>query len=103
MEQTVKRETPKIVKDYSEIDFYSIGNTLKKEKTITTIQCKRKQLSTISSSLHKKNLNMTLKGRCKSTNRRITIRANCPKKLECSYEVDDEHSLPPIVLVFTPY
>ena len=99
LNQIIKRETPKIANDYSETDFYSVGNTLKKEKTMTTIQCKRKQLPTISSSLYKKKLNMTLKGRCKSTNKRITIRANYPKKLECSYEVDDERSLPPVVLV----
>lgn len=104
MEQTAKRETPKVMsrENYSEADFYIVPNPIKKDKTMTTIQYKRKQLPTISSSLYKKKLNLTLRGRCKSTNKRITIRANCPKKLDTSCEVEDERSLPPLILVVLP-
>eukprot|EP00826_Nyctotherus_ovalis_P016991 TRINITY_DN14963_c0_g1_i9.p1 TRINITY_DN14963_c0_g1~~TRINITY_DN14963_c0_g1_i9.p1 ORF type:complete len:204 (+),score=23.33 TRINITY_DN14963_c0_g1_i9:154-765(+) len=104
MEQTAKREAPKVMsrENYSEADFYTVPNPVKKDKTMTTIQYKRKQLPTISSSLYKRKLNLTLKGRCKSTNKRITIRANCPKRLDTSYEIEDERSLPPLILVFLP-
>ena len=81
----------------SEFDAYSVG--FEKQKTVTTLNCRRKQLPNTNSNLYNKKLNMTLKSRCKSTSKRVSVNSNYKRLIDNSYENDNERNLPPITFV----